>query len=105
MSFCSSLVQEPQTQIYWRATFQRKTVPWAAVHWRKAFEGRNLQKSSLKKLNLINFQNCETFAGRTSALLGHMRPATFCWKMSKNIRLFFRLISSICHSTIRRATV
>ncbi len=35
--------------------------------------------------------------------------STFCWKMSKNIQLFLfrlvnRLISIICHLTIRRAT-
>jgi hypothetical protein len=47
-----ALPQGSQTQIYRRATFQRKSSPRAEVYWEKAFAGRNLQEKSTKLAKL-----------------------------------------------------
>ncbi len=47
-TFFNTLIQGPQTQIYPRATFQRKNAPRATFLRKKAFMGRNFQEKALK---------------------------------------------------------
>ncbi len=59
-----TLKQRYQTRIVWRATFQRKNVPRAAVQWKKVYAGRKLLESFENKQNFIILTIFEMFAGR-----------------------------------------
>ncbi len=72
------LDQGSQTQIYVRATFQRKNASRAAAYQKKALAGHNLQeklsKSAKFDQNLQYYQFLRCSRAAKMHLAGHMRP-------------------------------